>query len=159
MFTFLQSQHLTKPVESIAPLPYLSLTEESEFIKIINCTCHICHLFNHRLMRWNMWKGVSLSELSCLGKGAWNDITLTEGHWGDASEKGRPDIKFEWHHEVKFVFIWCEMCTFIGMRDAKCLYGLDSAYSWIQLIRESNGERERERDRWRESKSQSTGGS
>lgn len=81
--------------------------------------------------------------------------------WGtlrNASEKGRPDIKFEWHHEVKFVFIWCEMCTFIGMRDAKCLYGLDSAYSWIQMIRERDGERERERDRWRESKSQSTGG-
>jgi len=39
-------------------LPCLSHTEDSELIKIINCTCHICHLFNLYLMRWNTCRGV-----------------------------------------------------------------------------------------------------
>lgn len=33
--------------------PCSSLTEDSELIKIINCTCHICNLFYLYLMRWN----------------------------------------------------------------------------------------------------------
>lgn len=39
-----------------------SMTEDSELIKIINCTCHICHLFNLHLMRKNARTRVFLSK-------------------------------------------------------------------------------------------------
>lgn len=40
--------------------PCLSPTEDSELIKITNCTCHICHLFNLYVMRWNPCRGVKV---------------------------------------------------------------------------------------------------
>lgn len=53
---------LCKNVFRMTEPPCLSLTEDSEFIKITNCTCQMCNLSNVYLMRRNMCKGVFLSK-------------------------------------------------------------------------------------------------